>query len=157
MKIAYHTLFGTTLVWAFIQLTGELVPVKQSQAEAIGAAKFDVSLIIQTLHINPSLALHLVYLWVLLAAVICLIAPILEELVFRKGLITLLSKFVSVEAAMVVSSLLFAVAHLNPWVVPHLFVTGLWFAQVYRKYGYWSAAACHATFNTMTFAILVLL
>jgi membrane protease YdiL (CAAX protease family) len=138
---------------AFLQLAGNFVPVQQSQAAAISALKLDLGLIWYTLQTNPTLGLKLIYAWCLLFAVLCFVAPVLEELVFRKALMGLLG---AGSFGLVVSSLLFAVAHLNFWVVPHLFLAGMWFGHVYRRAGYWASVCCHALFNFVVVSYLVL-
>jgi membrane protease YdiL (CAAX protease family) len=147
-------LLGLTLpVCAFLQIAGNFVPVQQSQAAAIGSLKLDLGLIWYTIQTNPPLGFRLVYVWFLLFAVLCFVAPVLEELVFRKGLMRLLGVG---SFGLVASSLLFAAAHLNFWVFPHLFLAGLWFGYVYRQAGYWASVGCHALFNFIAVSCLVL-
>ena len=55
-----------------------------------------------------------------------LLAPLVEEIVFRGAILkSLLSAFRSHWAAIVVSSLLFAFVHGNPAQMPHAFLVGI--------------------------------
>lgn len=62
-----------------------------------------------------------------------IIAPVTEEIFFR-GIIFegFLGNYSSAKS-MFLSSLLFALLHLNPWQMPHAFVLGVFFAYLYQK------------------------
>lgn len=79
---------------------------------------------------------HLNYLFLT-----ALLTPIIEELVFRKGIITLLlkSKF-KLKGTIIISSVLFAIIHINPYQIPGsllsvaaTFIMGVFFAYIYIK------------------------
>ncbi|MBR1412283.1 MAG: CPBP family intramembrane metalloprotease [Prevotella sp.] len=63
-----------------------------------------------------------------------LLAPLAEEIVFRgAALRSLLASRLSPLAAIVISALLFAVAHLNPAQMPHAFLVGLLLGWMYWR------------------------
>lgn len=65
-----------------------------------------------------------------------LLAPLAEEIVFRgAALHSLLASRLSPLAAIVISALLFAVAHLNPAQMPHAFLVGLLLGWMYWRTG----------------------
>ncbi len=65
-----------------------------------------------------------------------LLAPLAEEIVFRgTALRSLLASRLSPLAAIVISALLFAVAHLNPAQMPHAFLVGLLLGWMYWRTG----------------------
>jgi membrane protease YdiL (CAAX protease family) len=65
-----------------------------------------------------------------------LLAPLAEEIVFRgAALRSLLASRLSPLAAIVISALLFAVAHLNPAQMPHAFLVGLLLGWMYWRTG----------------------
>jgi len=65
-----------------------------------------------------------------------LLAPLAEEIVFRgAALRSLLASRLSPLAAIVISALLFAVAHLNPTQMPHAFLVGLLLGWMYWRTG----------------------
>lgn len=80
---------------------------------------------------------------------IVLIAPMVEELVFRGILFTSLSKALNPVLSAVVTALLFAIAHGNLVQGSYAFVLGLLLALVRHQSGsLWSAIALHFAFNT---------
>ena len=67
---------------------------------------------------------------------ISLLAPLAEEIVFRgAALRSLLASRLSPLAAILISALLFAVAHLNPAQMPHAFLVGLLLGWMYWRTG----------------------
>ena len=65
-----------------------------------------------------------------------LLAPLAEEIVFRgAALRSLLASRLSPLAAILISALLFAVAHLNPAQMPHAFLVGLLLGWMYWRTG----------------------
>ncbi len=65
-----------------------------------------------------------------------LLAPLAEEIVFRgAALRSLLASRLSPLTAIVISALLFAVAHLNPAQMPHAFLVGLLLGWMYWRTG----------------------
>ncbi len=88
-----------------------------------------------------------------------LMGPLGEELLFRGALVPWLGRFVSKRAAIVCISALFALLHVEhgaAMVVP--FVMGVVFGWSRLETGsVWAAVAVHATFNTASIAVSVLL
>lgn len=68
--------------------------------------------------------------------VICILASIVEEVVFRGAILrSLLGWTHSLWTAIVVSALLFAVVHMNPAQMPHAFVAGLLLGWMFCRTG----------------------
>lgn len=69
--------------------------------------------------------------------VVCLLAPVAEELVFRGAALRSLLEWRQQRpwAMIAVSALLFAMAHLNPAQMPHAFVIGLLLGWMYWRTG----------------------
>ena len=91
-----------------------------------------------------------------------LIAPIVEELVFRGLLMTALSKFKKYYIDVVVSSTLFSLIHVlqHGWITTDFilyFVMGLIFCMMFRytRSIYW-AIALHASWNTFLLIVSLL-
>lgn len=67
---------------------------------------------------------------------ICLVAPFVEEVVFRGAILrALLGHFSRHWVAIVVSALLFSVAHFNPAQMPHAFIIALLLGWMYYRTG----------------------
>ena len=67
---------------------------------------------------------------------IALLAPILEELLFRGGIEGyLLGKWKNPWSAIIVSSLIFGVVHMNPAQIPFAFLLGVMFGWLYYRTG----------------------
>jgi len=89
-------------------------------------------------------------------AVICLLAPLVEEIVFRGAVLrSLLSRsgyrpWVSIA----ISAVLFALAHLNPAQMPHAFIVGLLLGWMYWRTGsIVPGVVLHWTNNTAAYLI----
>ena len=101
-----------------------------------------------------------VLLALLLAAVLALLsslvlAPFVEELLFRKALPdSLASSGMSLLGAASVSSLVFAMLHFIPWLTPGLFVFGFLQFFIARKFGVLLSMATHSLYNLTTLAII---
>lgn len=68
--------------------------------------------------------------------IICIFAPVVEEVIFRGAVLrALLSAFNRHWYAIAVSALVFAVAHLNLAQMPHAFITGLLLGWIYYRTG----------------------
>lgn len=85
-----------------------------------------------------------------LAAEIVLIAPIVEEFVFRfllydKFLVEKMPRF----TAAIISAGLFTLVHFNVAGVPTFFGLGLWCVLMYEKRGYWGAVIAHGIANAI--------
>lgn len=87
------------------------------------------------------------------AMTVCVAAPLLEELLFRRVILSGLLCRMPVWKAVAWSSLLFAVAHLNPWQAVPAFVIGCLFGWIYARTGsYWTVVLMHALNNALTIA-----
>jgi membrane protease YdiL (CAAX protease family) len=86
-------------------------------------------------------------------ASLVLLAPIGEELLFRALLLRALAQRMRFRAAALVSSLAFAAAHIDAFVLwPRaiaLVLTGLGLAWIYRRRGYPACVAAHAMVNAV--------
>jgi membrane protease YdiL (CAAX protease family) len=87
------------------------------------------------------------YVAVYLTATV-LLGPIAEEIGFRVLLFGTLRRMMSTTAAAVISSVIFALAHMSVATLLVLTVAGFAFAQVYaRSKSLWTAVVAHAAFN----------
>lgn len=87
---------------------------------------------------------------------VCIFAPIVEEIVFRGAILrTLLEVTNRHRFAIVVSALLFAVAHFNKAQIPHAFIIGLLLGWMYYRTGsILPGTLLHWVNNTATFVIV---
>ncbi len=89
------------------------------------------------------------------------LAPLGEELVFRVLLLRALARRMSFWAAALISSVVFACAHLDVWIYMFwprfiaLVVIGMGLAWLYRWRGFWAAVAAHATVNAVASIALI--
>ena len=68
--------------------------------------------------------------------IVCLMAPVLEEVVFRGAILNALRKWLTSDtAAILLSSLLFALLHFNPAQMPHAFLIGILLAWLCLRTG----------------------
>ena len=82
-------------------------------------------------------------------------APLLEELLFRRVILSGLLRRMRVWKAVAWSSLLFAVAHLNPWQAVPAFAMGCLFGWIYaRTESYWTTVVLHFVNNALTIAVV---
>ena len=82
------------------------------------------------------------------AVLACLIAPVVEEFIFRGLLLGYLRTRVKVGVAVVLTAALFAIVHLIPIQLAPLFVFGVMFAFVRIRYdNVWAAVLMHAMVN----------
>ena len=79
-------------------------------------------------------------------AVIAIVAPLVEEYVFRGLLAESLAPF-NRRLALYVSAAGFAAAHLSPIRFPYYLVMGLVFGSLYLRHGIWASITAHAVFN----------
>jgi membrane protease YdiL (CAAX protease family) len=96
---------------------------------------------------------------VLTFAAIVVLAPLGEELLFRGLLLRALARRVRFWPAALLSSLFFAAAHLDAYLLwPRaiaLVGTGIALAWLYRRRGYWASVTAHATVNSVAWIALV--
>ncbi|MEA2498605.1 MAG: protease family protein, partial [Actinomycetota bacterium] len=93
--------------------------------------------------------------WLLLLST-SLVAPVVEEFLFRGLLYRWLRERRGVRAAAVISAAIFAVTHFIPLLMPSIFVLGLALAWVAERYGsLYPPLALHATFNAIATLALV--
>lgn len=91
----------------------------------------------------------------LLALLVVVIGPLFEELIFRGWLLGGLRESWGDGKALLVSSLLFAVIHGDPWATPALFVLGCVFGAVYLRSGsVYGSLILHSMWNATTFTLL---
>ncbi len=89
--------------------------------------------------------------------VIAILAPVVEEIVFRGVLISSFQKVITPIGALLVTSLLFAVAHGNPVQGAYSFVLGLVLAYIRIRSGsLWHSIAMHISFNCSNVVLAVL-
>ncbi|WP_106495766.1 CPBP family intramembrane glutamic endopeptidase [Lentibacillus sp. Marseille-P4043] len=74
------------------------------------------------------------FIFVLVFLAYAILTPILEEIIFRGGLLQALENKFNAPVAMIGSSFLFTLAHGIPLIIPALFMMGLSFAYLYQKY-----------------------
>ena len=90
---------------------------------------------------------------------VVVLAPLGEELLFRGLLLRALAQRIRFWPAAALSSLLFAAAHADSYLLwPRaiaLIGTGLVLAWLYRWRGYWASVTAHATVNTVAAIALV--
>ena len=86
------------------------------------------------------------------------LAPLFEEVIFRGVLLPVLARDLGVGAGLIISSAVFALAHLSISETPALFVLGLGLARLRQRSGRLSASVfMHSLWNGFTFLNLVLL
>jgi CAAX protease family protein len=83
-----------------------------------------------------------------------LIAPIVEELLFRGVILEGLQIRYNTKTAVIVSSLLFGITHVIPWAIINAFLLGFFFAWLKLKTGSLRLCiAAHALYNSLPFVI----
>ncbi len=90
---------------------------------------------------------------VLSIVLVVLLAPLAEELVFRRVVLEALGTRMGPWLALVAQAVLFAVYHVTPWLWGPAFVLGVacgWLAQ--RRATLWPAIALHAAYNAVLVA-----
>ena len=127
--------FGTiVLLFGIVSPISSLIPVPEVMKRALQGAIASA---------GPATLLYFVVL-----------APVLEELIFRGVMLDGLLRRYSPATAILVSSFLFGAIHLNPWQFVAGFVLGCFFGWVYYRTG--SVALCmigHMTANGIGFVV----
>lgn len=86
------------------------------------------------------------------------LAPVFEEIIFRGFLLPALTRYFPVSVAIILSSLLFAIAHLNVSEILPLFVLGSILGLVYsRSRNLLSSMILHSLWNSGTLLSLFIL
>lgn len=90
---------------------------------------------------------------------LCLLAPLAEEIVFRGAILRSLLRYVGSHwAAIAISAVIFAVAHVNPAQMPHAFLVGLLLGWMYYRTGsILPGVALHWVNNTAAYVVYVLM
>ena len=87
---------------------------------------------------------------ILFAFIACVLAPVVEELMFRGFLLNALLRYMPIALAAVVSALLFGAAHASWSAFAPLAGAGLVLAAIYYRTGALTASMiAHAGFNTI--------
>lgn len=86
---------------------------------------------------------------------LCIFAPLVEELVFRGAILrALLASMPKPAYAIIISALLFSMAHINPAQMPHAFLVGLLLGWTcYRTGSILPGVAFHWTNNTVVYMV----
>lgn len=90
--------------------------------------------------------------------VLCLVAPVVEELVFRGAILrALLGSMKSRWTAIFVSAMLFALVHVNPAQMPHALLIGILFGWMYSRTGsILPGIVLHCVNNTVACAFVLI-
>jgi len=95
-------------------------------------------------------------LWIMFFAIIVL-APISEEIIFRRFIFGFLAPRCGFIIAMVITAALFAAIHMSLYSLPALFLLGIAFQLIYLKFGsLYPAIIMHAFNNAIAISILFL-
>ncbi len=95
--------------------------------------------------------------WAALAFLAVGIAPLAEELFFRGFIFPGLSKRLGYGWGIVISAMLFAIAHLNPASLAPIFILGILLAWLYKKTGsIWPCVLAHCTYNSIALILAAL-
>ena len=101
-----------------------------------------------TIHENPQ--------WVLAFVAVVIVAPIAEELFFRGFIYQGLRRWRGVTQGILLSALVFALAHVSPLIIPSIFVLGVILAYLFEKRGSLAATmAAHMSYNLIGFIAIV--
>jgi len=92
-----------------------------------------------------------------LFVLICMVAPVVEELIFRGFVYPGLRRRMSVTGAVVTSALFFALMHNNPAAIAPIAIIGIVLAVLYeRNLSLVPSIVCHALNNTLVFFLMLL-
>ncbi|MCF6176352.1 MAG: CPBP family intramembrane metalloprotease [Victivallaceae bacterium] len=96
--------------------------------------------------------------FILIVFAVIIVAPITEEIVFRRIIYSWLNKYVSKWSAIIITSALFAIIHDSFAMFAALFFLGICFQLIYLKYNsLFTAIIMHSCFNSITAIILLLI
>lgn len=88
------------------------------------------------------------------AVLVIVLAPLVEETFFRGFLLQGLARRMSFWPAAIITSAVFALAHLWPYLFPPIFLLGIAFSWLFWRTGsLWTAIAAHSTLNATAFVI----
>ena len=97
-------------------------------------------------------------LFVVLAIVACVGAPLSEEIVFRGYIYPVVKRFTNIPISIIFNGLLFAAIHGNLAALPTLFFLGVILAAAYELSGsLWLPVAIHAAYNTVSVILMKLM
>ena len=95
---------------------------------------------------------------VAMALMVCLVAPFVEEVLFRGILYAWLRRRWGVPVSSLVSGICFSLLHGIVWLIPAIARLGVLLAVIYEKSGsIWPSIVTHATFNAATVILLYIL
>lgn len=96
--------------------------------------------------------------FMLIALAVIIIAPLTEEIVFRRIIFSWLAKYTSKWGALIVTSALFAIVHDSFAQFPALFALAIGLQLIYLKYNSLiPAIIMHASFNAISASLLLLI
>ena len=133
-------------LWSAIAALGTLVPAELFQ-ELVPIKDFNSELLGEMMSSR----------WGYLA--VCIFAPLVEELVFRGAILrSLLGSLQNHWTAILVSALIFAIAHINPAQMPHAFCLGVLLGWMYyRTHSVLPGIIVHWVNNTVAYAMFNIL
>lgn len=94
---------------------------------------------------------------IVLSVLTVIIAPVLEEFIFRHIIYGQISKSLGKIGAAIISSMLFTLLHYNLAGVVAFFAVGIYNCYLYEKYGYRAAVINHSIFNLSSTAMIILI
>ena len=90
------------------------------------------------------------------AVTVCVLAPVMEEFLFRRIVLCSLARKMSGWKALLLSSLMFAAAHFNLWQALPAFILGCLLGWICLRTGnWWASVLLHALNNSLTIAVSV--
>lgn len=90
------------------------------------------------------------------AVTVCVLAPVMEEFLFRRIVLCSLARKMGGWKALLLSSLMFAAAHFNLWQALPAFILGCLLGWVCLRTGnWWASVLLHALNNSLTIAVSV--
>lgn len=90
------------------------------------------------------------------AVTVCVLAPVMEEFLFRRIVLCSLARKMSGWKALLLSSLMFAAAHFNLWQALPAFILGCLLGWICLRTGnWWASVLLHAFNNILTIAVSV--